>query len=143
MSKIGPDHYRYTDEISSKGVTIQCETYIVCGETPACWYVIHERDKYLMPGVDKDNYWHGSLKKARKRALKYEGGKKFCYTSRAGALRSYEARKRWQLKHTEHAYQRAKTALAEVRERLQGKPPEKDHVCEGGEYFKQMNWNSW
>lgn len=141
MSKLGPDHYRYVDEIGPKGVAIVCETYIVSGETPACWYVLHEDQSYLLPGNVSGSFWEASYKKARKRILKYEGGKKFCYPTREAALKSYTIRKRWQLKHTENAFQRAKTALAEVTERLKGVAPEGKHVCEGGEYFKQKCWD--
>lgn len=141
---LGPDHYRYVDEVSEKGVTIVCQRWVVCGETDACWYVLPEGRQYLMPGATKGHLYEQAFKKARKRILKYEGGRKFCYKTRDEALRSYTIRKRWQLRHTEHAYQRAKTALAELENRLKGKPaPERLHVCEGGEYFKEMNWEGW
>lgn len=131
---IGPDHYRYVDDIGPEGVTIRCEKWIVCGETPQCWYVIPEHASYLLgPAIYAD-----SLKKTRKRVLKYEGGKKLCYPNKDDALRSYRIRKRWQLRHTEHAVQRATTALAEL-ERLTGLPEDK-HLCQGGEYFKELNW---
>lgn len=136
-TKIGPDHYRYVDDIGPKGVTIVCEKWLVCGETPQCWYVIPESRSYLM----STSFYAESLKKTRKRILKYAGGKKFCYPTRDEALRSYRIRKQWQLRHTEHAYQRAKTALAELTRITQ--PPEAKHLCDGGDYFKQMNWGDY
>lgn len=131
--KLGPDHYRYVDDIGPEGVTILCETWVVCGETPQCWYVIPEHKSYLL-----GRGWGDSLKLARKRISKYAGGKKRCYQTREEAFNSYRIRKHWQLRHTEHAFQRAKTALSEINRITV--PPERKHLCEGGEYFKEMNW---
>lgn len=135
--KLGPDHYRYVDDIGPEGVTIRCEKWLVCGETPQCWYVIPEAKNYLV----SNSFYAEALKNTRKRILKYAGGKKFCYPTRDEAFKSYRIRKHWQLRHTEHAFQRAKTALAEIN-RIDT-PPALPHICEGGDYFKQMNWSEY
>lgn len=132
---LGPIHYRYTDEVGPEGVTINIEKWFVCGETPQCWYVIPEIHHYMI-GSD---FYASSLKNERKRISKYPGGKKRCYETLEEAWRSYSIRKRWQIRHTENSFQRAKTAIEEIG-RLSD-PPADGHVCQGGDFFKKKSWD--
>ncbi|MNC56299.1 hypothetical protein D3C75_1058850 [compost metagenome] len=53
------------------------------------------------------------MKKRRKRVLKEGGtwGRRFAYTDKALALRSYKARKSWQMRHAQLSMERAKAAI--------------------------------
>ena len=141
-TKLGPDHYRFEDEIGPEGVTIHCRRYIVIGETPHCYYVIRESlAGYVGQTSDWAQQW---LKKHRKRVLK-QSDRRYCYPGLMDALRSYKARKAWQLKHAALAEARATAAHAEAARLIESdvlcvESFSDGHLCEGGEYIKGMNW---
>lgn len=131
--KKGPDHYRFYDTIGPEGVTIQCQRYIVIGETPMCFYVIRS---------DLAGYGPETIKRKRKRVLKDQGGRRHCYPDKVQAMRSYRVRKDWQIKHATISLERAKAA-SEHASVLVSSPEligDHPHICEGGDYFKELNW---
>lgn len=132
--KLGPDHYRFYDTIDEDGVTISCQRYVVIGETPLCWYVV----KDYMAGYSK-----ASIKENRKRILKAQGGRKHCYLDMNEAMRSYKIRKKRQIGHAELSMERAKAAHAQAVALLAtGNVSSMDVICEGGDYIKELNWES-
>lgn len=142
-AKLGPDHYRLVDDIGPDGVTIRLQRYIVIGETPQCYYVIRDGSHYMT--LNTNGWAQDVVKKQRKRVLK-SSYKRYCYPEIADALRSYKARKRWQLSHAKLAMARAEAGYAEA-ERLiafEGLSVESfPHQCEGGEYVKGLNWSDY
>jgi len=111
-AKLGPDHYRYFDTISEHGLEVHCETYVVIGETDQCWYLADKRVAEMFHGPQY-SWTAEAVKKGRKRVLKDGGawGRRFAYTDKARALRSYKIRKSRQLGHAKTAMERAKAAL--------------------------------
>ena len=112
MKKAWPDHYRYIDTIAPEGLEVHCITYTVIGETEQCWYIA---DKYTADLHHGPQYsWTAAaVKRRRKRVLK-DGGehsKRFAYTCKDWALRSYKIRKVSQLAHATTALERAKAAV--------------------------------
>ena len=145
MASLGPDHYRFEDEIGPGGVTIHCRRFIVIGETPCCYYVLPEN----MAGyVHQTSEWAKSwVKEHRKRVLK-NSWKRYCYPDLKDAMRSYKARKSWQLKHAALAEARATAAYAEAARLIESdvlcvESFANGHQCEGGEYVKGMNWSEY
>lgn len=134
--KLGPDHYRFVDRIGPNGVVIYCQRYVVVGETEQCYYVIEDGCASM---------WPDFIKKHRLRVLK-RSYKRYCYPDLTEAMRSYKARKRWQLSHAKLAMARAESGYAEA-ERLiafEGLSVESfPHQCEGGEYVKGLNWSEY
>ncbi|WP_246883035.1 hypothetical protein [Pseudomonas sp. Tri1] len=84
--KLGPDHYRYVDELDPKGLEVTCKKYVVIGETDQCWYIVDEFHNNLFGGSQRESL----LKQYRKRVLKDGGehGRRFAYTDKSLALRS-------------------------------------------------------
>jgi len=107
-----PEHYRYIDTIGPEGLEVHCITYQVIGETAQCYYI---GDKHTCDLVNGPQYsWTAeAVKKRRKRVLKEGGtwGRRFAYTDKALALRSYKARKSWQLRHAQLSMERALAAI--------------------------------
>ncbi|UVL43496.1 hypothetical protein LOY55_10785 [Pseudomonas sp. B21-040] len=112
MKTAWPEHYRYIDTIGPEGLEVHCITYKVIGETPACYYI---GDEHTVKMVNGFQYPHTAeaIKKRRKRVLKEGGtwGRRFAYTDKALALRSYKARKSWQLRHAQLSMERAQAAI--------------------------------
>ena len=110
--KAWPDHFRYIDTIGPNGLEVRCITYQVIGETAQCFYI---SDKYTCDLARGPQYsWTAeAVKKRRKRGLKEGGnwGRRFAYTDKALALRSYKARKSWQMRHAQLSMERAKAAI--------------------------------
>lgn len=141
--KIGPDHYRFEDRIGPEGVTIHCFRYVVVGETPCCFYIIREGLSHYA-GKDFTKV-SAHIKKQRKRVLK-SSWRRFAYPDLKDAMRSYKARKRWQLSHAAIAESRAAAAHAEATRLVDSdvlsiESFRDGHLCEGGEYIKGLNWS--
>ena len=141
--KIGPDHYRLVDTIGPGGVTIETRKYAVIGETPHCYYVMPD---WLAHHATADDNWSRVLVKRHRRRVLKQSYKRYCYPDIADALRSYKARKRWQLSHAKLAMARAEAGYAEA-ERLTSfgglSETSFPHQCEGGEYVKCLNWSDY
>lgn len=130
-----PDHFRYIDSISPTGVTITCERYVVVRESEHCYWIAHENNRgWVRMQIEK-----GVIPKLARRVLK-SSWCRFAYPDKAEALRSYEARKRWQIRHAQLSLERARAALDEVADR-QGISDK--HLCAGGEYIRGMNWSEY
>lgn len=138
--KLGPDHYRYVDELDPKGLEVTCKKYIVIGETECCWYIVDEFHNNLFGGSQRESL----LKKYRKRVLKLgeKHGRRFAYTDKALALRSYKARKSWQIRHAELSLERAKAALAYFGDtKTISTVPTETTLIIPCEYVQTMNWS--
>lgn len=138
MEKLGPDHFRYFDELNPKGLEVVCKKFVVIGETEHCWYIV-------------DEFYHGlfgskglgpMLKKYRKRVLKYGGehGRRFAYTDKSLALKSYQHRKRWQIRHAQLSLERAKAAIGYFGDHTIENIVPKDRIVIPCEYIESMNW---
>jgi hypothetical protein len=92
--KIGPDHYRYYATLDEAGVHVNCERFVVIGETERCYYVITDCLSHYAGLRD----WKTAspwLKKQRKRVLKATSAssRRYCYPSKAHALESFKQRR--------------------------------------------------
>ncbi|PBP46331.1 hypothetical protein [Pseudomonas syringae] len=139
--KLGPDHYRYVDELDPKGLEVTCKRYVVIGETDQCWYIISEFHDKLFGGSQRESL----LKQYRKRVLKDGGehGRRFAYITKELALRSYKQRKSWQVRHAQLSLERAKAAIAyfgDVRTKSTAPP---DSLLIPCEYIQDMNWSEY
>lgn len=137
---LGPDHYRYVDEICPTGLAITCQRYVVVGETDHCWYILREFLNNLFGGSQRE----ASVKKHRKRVLKDGGehGRRYAYTDKALALHSYKARKKWQIRHAELSLERAKAALAYFGDtKTISKVPTETTLIIPCQYVQDMNWS--
>ncbi|MEX5552258.1 hypothetical protein [Pseudomonas pergaminensis] len=137
--KLGPDHYRYVDELDPKGLEVTCKKYVVIGETEQCWYIVDEFHDNLFGGSQRESL----LKQYRKRVLKDGGehGRRFAYTDKSLALRSYKQRKSWQMRHAQLAFERAQAAIAyfgDIRTESAVPPDRLMFPCE---YIQDMNWS--
>lgn len=137
--KLGPDHYRYVDEMDPKGLEVTCKTYVVVGETEQCWYIVDEFHDNLFGGSQRESM----LKKYRKRVLKDGGehGRRFAYTDKALALRSYKHRKDWQVRHAQLSLERAKAAIAYFGDGKTESTVPADSLMIHCEYIQAMNWS--
>jgi len=137
--KLGPDHYRYVDELDPKGLEVTCKKYVVIGETDHCWYIVSEFHNNLFGGSQRESL----LKQYRKRVLKDGGeyGRRFAYTDKALALRSYKQRKSWQMRHAQLSLERAKAAIGYFGDiRVENSIPA-DRLVVPCEYIQEMNWS--
>jgi hypothetical protein len=137
--KLGPDHYRYVDELDPKGLEVTCKKFVVIGETEQCWYIVSEFHNKLFGGSQRESL----LKQYRKRVLKDGGehGRRFAYTDKSLALRSYKQRKTWQMRHAQLALERAKAAIGYFGDaRIENTVPP-DRLTVPCEYIQAMNWS--
>lgn len=137
--KLGPDHYRYVDELDPKGLEVTCKKFVVIGETEQCWYIVDEFHSNLFGGSQRESL----LKQYRKRVLKDGGehGRRFAYTDKALALRSYKQRKSWQIRHAQLSLERAKAAIVYFGDaRIESTVPP-DVLVVPCEYIQAMNWS--
>lgn len=135
-----PTLYRFEDAISPAGVTITCDEFTVVGETPACYYVMRKHDASMRAVFGDD--WG---KKRRKRVLKDQHGKRYCYTDKRLALESYKVRKFRQNEHATLAKERAEAGYAEAIKLLEAPGPIEFEsvVCAGGDYIRSLSWYDW
>ena len=128
-----PDHFRYIDSIGPEGVTIVCRRYVVIRESEHCYWLVPEGSEgYAMARQEATGKVWGNAKRVSK-----DSWRRFAYPDKEEALRSYKARKRHQLSHAELALERAKAALADIKD-LEAINDE--HLCAGGDYIKELNW---
>ena len=137
--KLGPDHYRYVDELDPKGLEVTCKKFVVIGETEQCWYIVDEFHNNLLGGSQRESL----LKQYRKRVLKDGGehGRRFAYTDKALALRSYKQRKSWQMRHAQLALERAQAAIAYFGDTRTASAVPPDRLMVPCEYIQAMNWS--
>lgn len=137
-NKLGPDHYRYVDEMDPQGLEVVCKKYVVVGETEQCWYIVDEFHDKLFGGSQRA----AALKKYRKRVLKDGGehGRRFAYTDKALALRSYKHRKSWQMRHAQLSLERAQAAIAYFGDTRTESAVPPDRLMVPCEYIQAMNW---
>lgn len=137
--KIGPDHYRYVDELDPNGLQVTCKRYVVIGETDQCWYIVDEFHDSLFGGSQRESL----LRQYRKRVLKDGGehGRRFAYINKALALRSYKRRKSWQIRHAQLSLERAQAAIAYFGDcKIESTVPQ-DSLMVPCEYIQSMNWS--
>lgn len=137
--KLGPDHFRYVDEMDPRGLEVTCKKYVVVGETELCWYIVDEFHNNLFGGSLRDSL----LKKYRKRVPKDGGehGRRFSYTDKALALRSYKHRKSWQMRHAQLSLERAQAAIAYFGDAKTESTLPTDSLVIPCEYIQAMNWS--
>ncbi|WP_434695140.1 hypothetical protein J3P89_18000 [Pseudomonas sp. Z1-14] len=137
--KLGPDHYRYVDEMDPQGLAVTCKKYVVIGETEQCWYIVDEFHNNLFGGPQRESL----LKQYRKRVLKGGGehGRRFAYTDKALALRSYKQRKSWQVRHAQLSLERAQAAIAYFGKTRTDSAVPPDNLIVPCEYIQAMNWS--
>lgn len=139
MKNIGPDHFRYVDELDPKGLEVTCKKFVVVGETEHCWYIVDEFMFNLLSRSGRDSW----IKKNRKRVLKLGGehGRRFAYTDKALALKSYKHRKAWQIRHAQLSLERAKAAIGYFGDSRIENTVSKDRIVIPCEYIESMNWS--
>ncbi|WP_286913220.1 MULTISPECIES: hypothetical protein [unclassified Pseudomonas] len=128
-----PDHFRYIDSIGPEGVTIVCRRYVVIRESEHCYWLVPEANVEMAKHSEAAT---GRVWRFAKRVSK-DSWRRFAYPDKEEALRSYKARKSLQMSHAELAMERAKAALADVKD-LEAINDE--HLCAGGDYIRQLNW---
>lgn len=139
---LGPDHYRFVDDIGPEGLSVTCQTFTVIGETAQCWYIADEHTVDLM----SRRHWPGAaaeVKKRRKRVLKESGAysKRFAYPNKDHALRSYKLRKDWQIRHATRSLERAKAALGYFGDLCQDSvAPVAKTLIIPNEYIQGLGW---
>lgn len=103
MEKIGPDHYRFVDEMDEEGrVYVACQTFTVIKETPRGYWVLDSRFGGWHSGATPKHAKHFVLKDSRVR---------FCYPDKRQAFGSYRVRKERQIEHLKRQMRRAIVAL--------------------------------
>lgn len=142
--KQGPDHYRYFDTIGPDGLEVHCTTYTVIGETAQCWYIGDQHTVNMLTGHQYSGTAE-AIKKRRKRVLKEGGswGRRFAYTDKALALRSYKLRKSRQLEHAVLASERAKAALGHFGGIREESPVPEGVVTIPNEHIQSMGWGDY
>lgn len=98
-----PVHYRYSDCASKEGVKVKVSRFYPVRETPCFYIVIDEFEKHIQ-SVTKG-------RKPRTRRVSKDSLRRYCYPSKAEALRSYKKRKETQIRHCEYSLAIAKQAL--------------------------------
>lgn len=144
INEAWPDHFRYIDTIGPEGLEVHCITYRVIGETAQCFYI---GDTYTCDLVKGPQYsWTAeAVKKRRKRVLKDGGnwGCRFAYTDKALALRSYKARKAWQLRHARLSMERAQAAIGYFGDGQAESVIPEAAVTIPNEYIQGLNWEDY
>lgn len=128
-----PDHFRYIDSIGPDGVTIVCKRYVVVRESEHCYWLVSEGSEgWALARQQATGKVWGEARRVSK-----DSWRRFAYPDKAKALESYKARKRHQMSHAELSMERAKAALADIKglEAIND-----EHLCAGGDYIKELNW---
>ena len=143
-TKAWPDHFRYIDTIGPDGLEVHCITYQVIGETAQCFYIGDKHTCDLASG-SQYNWTAEAVKKRRKRVLKEGGtwGRRFAYTDKALALRSYKARKSWQMRHAQLSMERAKAAIGYFGNLEVESAVPAEAVTIPNEYIQSMGWGDY
>ena len=130
--------YRVIDEACPTGLIVKVKKYAVVGETERCFYVIAE-DSVRYACKPNDEAW---IKRNRRRVLKCQGGRRFCYLDLQDALKSYQRRKEWQLKHARLAVAKASAGNKVLKKLLENPAlltPELGLV-EPSKYIAGLHW---
>lgn len=139
MSQIGPDHYRYCDEITPSGLRVTCERYVVLRESERCYWIAKaENAAWLGRRVAGEGLKKHPL---LKRVLKDSFGRRFAYPDKSRALHSYKCRKAWQLRHAQLSLERAKAAIGYFGDRHSHSEIPDGDVVIASEYIQSMNWD--
>lgn len=144
INQLGPDHYRYYATLDEDGVHVQCERFVVIGETECCWYVIRESMQHCA-GRD----WSAAspwLKKQRKRVLKYSSAssRRFCYPNKAHALESFKQRQKWRVAHANSSLAIAELSLSVVTPALENLAlvaPQDRYKAGQNDYTRSLSWD--
>lgn len=142
-NKLGPDHYRYYATLDEAGVHVQCERFVVVGETARCWYVITESAAHLA-----DTDWSTASawrKKLRKRVLKATSAysRRYCYPNKSHALESFRKRQKWRISHARRNLAIAELALSVVEPALEGLAllePQDRYKAGQNDYTRSLSW---
>lgn len=135
---LGPDHYRYVDEIGPDGLTVSCRRYVVVRESEHCYWICTE--SYEL--VARQAIERGRLPKYLKRVLKVSS-RRFAYPDKSEALHSYKARKQHQIFHAELALERARAAIGyfgNLRVPVTETPEE---TVIPNQYIQELNWSEY
>lgn len=131
--KVWPDRFRYVDSIGPEGVTIVCCRWVVIRESDCFYWIVREGSEgWALSRQEAAGKVYSNAKRVSK-----DSWRRFAYPEKEKALSSYKARKRHQLRHAELALERAKTALADIKEL---EVINDERLCAGGDYIKQLNW---
>lgn len=140
QDKIGPDHYRYYATLDEEGVHVQCERFVVIGETECCYYVIKESLAH-MAGIDWSNAspWR---KKLRKRVLKASYGRRYCYPDKRKALHSFQKRQKWRISHANRNLAIAELSLKAIEKIVDSDHPVPEAIHAGqNDYTRSLSWD--
>ena len=131
-----PILYRVYDTIGPDGLTLEWQEFIVVGETPKCWYVIRADREYLLRHAN----YAPELKRHRKLVLKEQGGRRYCYTDKRLALKSYRARKHWQATHAKMSAARSEAGLKAAKKLLAVEAEIVLPVTASSAYIQGLRW---
>lgn len=131
-----PTLYRVYDEIRQQGIELKFQEFTVIGETPLCWYVMRSDRAHMaqIPGYSE------AVKRMRKRVLKEQAGRRYCYTDKILAMKSYLARKGWQLSHAAMSEARAKAGSLAAKALLESGVIDLPFI-QPSEYIQGLNWD--
>ena len=139
MENIGPDHYRYYASLDEEGVHVQCERFVVIGETEHCYYVIRPG---LAHHAGRD--WSTAsawLKKQRRLVLTASHGRRYCYPDKARALHSFQKRQKWRVSHAHRSLAIAELSLAAVTPVVEsGEQPQEIYSAGQNDYTRSLCW---
>lgn len=139
MNKIGPDHYRYFDEIGPAGLSVVCERYVVLRESEHCYWITKASNAlWAAKWVEA-----GRKSPMIKRVLKESHGRRYAYPDKARALDSYKQRKAWQLRHAQLAMERAKAAIGYFGDLSVASTVPDGELIIPSEYIQGMGWGDY
>lgn len=136
MSEGFPTLYRVYDTIGPGGLTLHWQEFTVISETPLCWYVL-QSDRLslsLRPADDPE------LKRQRKRVLKEQSGKRYCYSDKRLALDSYRCRKEWQKSHARLSAARGEAGAEAAKALLADSGAPVLPMTQSNEYIQHLGW---
>lgn len=144
IEKKGPDHYRYEAVLESDGVHIVAFRYVVCGETPQCWYIVSES---YASWIGAETAWHQSaVKKARKRVLKRQDhGRRFAYFDKRLAMFSLKKRLEFKLARMARDTSVATLALGHAKTLYDSAELDLPETvpCGHDDYTANLNYSEW
>jgi hypothetical protein len=134
-----PSLYRVFETISPSGVVLKWQEFTVIGETPRCWYVIRKELAYLAERATASE----AVMRHRKRVLKDQYGRRFCYADKRLAMESYRTRKRRQLGHAEMSKARAEAGFAAAEKLLAAGGEICLPVTAASQYIQELDWSDY
>ena len=106
-----PVHYRYDDHMLEGGVEVRVSEFYPIRETPCFYMVVSEWQKFAL-SVQPN-------RKVKPKRVSKNSLRRYCYPTKAEALKSYKKRKLAQIGHAELALAKANQALAAINENTQ------------------------